>query len=80
MLALVPRADQVDAARAAATRRFPGPGWGVEAGGWCGTPETVVRRIAERVRLGVTGFVFLLHDHAAPETIRLLAREVMPAV
>jgi alkanesulfonate monooxygenase SsuD/methylene tetrahydromethanopterin reductase-like flavin-dependent oxidoreductase (luciferase family)/ribosomal protein S18 acetylase RimI-like enzyme len=38
VLVLVPRADQVDAARDAALRRFPGLGWGVEAGGWCGTP------------------------------------------
>lgn len=79
VLALVPRADQVDDARASALRRFPGPGWGVEAG-YCGTPETIVRRIEERARLGVTGFVFFLHDRAAPETIRLLAREVVTAV
>jgi alkanesulfonate monooxygenase SsuD/methylene tetrahydromethanopterin reductase-like flavin-dependent oxidoreductase (luciferase family)/ribosomal protein S18 acetylase RimI-like enzyme len=80
VLALVARADQVDDARALALRRFPGPGWGVEAGGWCGTPDTVLRRLEERVRLGVTGFVFFLHDRAAPETIRLLAREVATAV
>lgn len=79
MLALVPRADQVEDARATALRRFAGPGWGVEAGGYCGTPDIVARRIEERARLGVTGFVFFLHDRAAPETIRLLAREVVPA-
>ncbi len=80
VLALVARADQVDAARDAALRRFPAPGWGVEAGGWCGTPDAILRRIEERARLGVGGFVFFLHDRAAPETIRLLAREVVTAV
>jgi alkanesulfonate monooxygenase SsuD/methylene tetrahydromethanopterin reductase-like flavin-dependent oxidoreductase (luciferase family)/ribosomal protein S18 acetylase RimI-like enzyme len=80
VLALVARADQVADARALALRRFPGPGWGVEAGGWCGTPDTILRRVEERVRLGVTGFVFFLHDRAAPETVRLLAREVATAV
>jgi alkanesulfonate monooxygenase SsuD/methylene tetrahydromethanopterin reductase-like flavin-dependent oxidoreductase (luciferase family)/ribosomal protein S18 acetylase RimI-like enzyme len=80
VLALVPRADRVEEARALALRRFPGPGWGVAAGGWCGTPDAILRRIEERARLGVSGFVFFLHDRAAPETIRLLVREVVPAV
>ncbi len=32
-------------------------------------------RIRERVRLGVQGFVFFLHDCGAPETLRLLAEK-----
>ena len=80
VLALVPHADQVAGARDVALRRFPGPGWGVEAGGWCGTPEMILRRIEERRALGVSGFVFFLHDRAAPETVRLLAREVVAAL
>jgi len=77
VLALVDRADRVDAARAEAERRFPGPGWGFAAGGWCGTPDMILRRIEERRALGVSGFVFFLHDRAAPDTLRLLAREVV---
>jgi alkanesulfonate monooxygenase SsuD/methylene tetrahydromethanopterin reductase-like flavin-dependent oxidoreductase (luciferase family)/ribosomal protein S18 acetylase RimI-like enzyme len=80
VLAVVPHADQVEDARALALRRFPGAGWGVEAGGWCGTPDTILRRVEEHVRLGVSGFVFFLHDRAAPDTIRLLARDVAAAV
>jgi len=80
VLALAPRADRVEDARALAARRFPGPGWGFEAGGYCGTPDAIVRRIEERRRLGVGGFVFFLHDRGEPETLRLLAREVAPAV
>src|SRR5262249_2743794 len=60
-----------------ALRRFPGPGWGVEAGGWCGTPDRILRRIEERRALGVSGFVFFLYDRAAPDTVRLLAREIV---
>ena len=78
--ALVARRADVDAARAAAARRFAGPGWGFTEGGYCGTPEDVIRRIEERVRLGVRGFVFFLHDRGEAETLRLLADEVVPAV
>jgi alkanesulfonate monooxygenase SsuD/methylene tetrahydromethanopterin reductase-like flavin-dependent oxidoreductase (luciferase family)/ribosomal protein S18 acetylase RimI-like enzyme len=80
VLALVPRAEQVAEARALALRRFPGPGWGVEAGGWSGTPETILSRIEERRALGVSGFAFFLHDRATPDTVRLLAREVVAAL
>lgn len=80
VLALAPTADRVDAVRALAERRFPGPGWGLAAGGYVGLPETVVARMRERMALGVTRFVFFLHDRGAPETLELLAREVVPAV
>jgi hypothetical protein len=40
----------------------------------------ILRRIEERRALGVSGFVFFLHDRAAPETVRLLAREVVAAL
>lgn len=80
MLALVARADRVDTARATALRRFAGSGWGFETAGYCGTPEAVLTRLAERRRLGVDGVVFFLHDRAAPETIELLAREIVPVV
>ena len=63
---------------ALAERRFPGPGWGFAAGGYCGTPDDVVARIRARQQLGVDGFIFFLHDRAQPETLRLLATEVLP--
>ena len=34
----------------------------------------------ERLRLGVDGFVFFLHDRGSEETLRLLATEVVPAL
>src|SRR5262249_24452841 len=74
VLVLVERRDQVDDARALAEKRFPGPGWGLAAGGYIGTPDDVVRRIEERVRLGIDEFVFFLYDRAQPGTLRLLAK------
>jgi alkanesulfonate monooxygenase SsuD/methylene tetrahydromethanopterin reductase-like flavin-dependent oxidoreductase (luciferase family) len=79
VLALVPRRDRMEAARALAIRRFAGPGWCVETHGYCGTPDDVLRRLEERRRLGVDGVVFFLHDRGDPETIALLAREVVGA-
>jgi len=79
VLALAPTRARVDDARALAERRFAGPGWGFAAGGYCGTPDDVVARLRERARLGVQGVVFFLHDRAEPETLRLLADEVVPA-
>jgi alkanesulfonate monooxygenase SsuD/methylene tetrahydromethanopterin reductase-like flavin-dependent oxidoreductase (luciferase family) len=78
VLVLVARRDQVDGARAAALRRFGGPGWGFETHGYCGTPDDVLRRLEARARLGVDGVVFFLHDRGERETIELLAREVVP--
>jgi hypothetical protein len=39
----------------------------------------VLRRLEERRGLGVDGVVFFLHDRGDAATIRLLAREVVPA-
>jgi alkanesulfonate monooxygenase SsuD/methylene tetrahydromethanopterin reductase-like flavin-dependent oxidoreductase (luciferase family) len=80
VLALAGTRAAVADARALAERRFPGPGWGFAAGGYCGTPEDVVARIRERARLGVDGVVFFLHDRGQPETLRLLAEQVVPAL
>jgi alkanesulfonate monooxygenase SsuD/methylene tetrahydromethanopterin reductase-like flavin-dependent oxidoreductase (luciferase family) len=66
-------------AQARAARRFPGAGWGLDAGGFVGTPDRVIARIRERVDQGFTFFVFFTHDRAAPETLDLFARKVMPA-
>jgi alkanesulfonate monooxygenase SsuD/methylene tetrahydromethanopterin reductase-like flavin-dependent oxidoreductase (luciferase family) len=78
---LVLAADDVSLvdAQARAARRFPGAGWGLDAGGFVGTPDTIIARIRERVAEGFTFFVFFTHDRAAPETLELFAREVMPA-
>jgi alkanesulfonate monooxygenase SsuD/methylene tetrahydromethanopterin reductase-like flavin-dependent oxidoreductase (luciferase family) len=80
VLALAPTRDRLDAVRALAERRFAGPGWGLAAGGYVGLPDTIITRMRERVALGIRRFVFFLHDRGEPETLNLLAREVIPAV
>ncbi|HZR85136.1 MAG TPA: LLM class flavin-dependent oxidoreductase [Candidatus Binatia bacterium] len=75
---LVEKRADVDDARALALRRFGGPGWGVEAGGYVGTPDDLVARIRESAARGVSLFVFFFHDRASPETLRRFARDVAP--
>jgi alkanesulfonate monooxygenase SsuD/methylene tetrahydromethanopterin reductase-like flavin-dependent oxidoreductase (luciferase family) len=65
-------------ARVKGERRFPGPGWGLDDGGYVGTPAAIVDRVGEHRDLGFTEFVFFLHDRGAPATLELLAGEVLP--
>jgi F420-dependent oxidoreductase-like protein len=65
-------------ARARAERRYGSPGWGLEAGGYVGTPAMVAERIAATVERGITSFVFLTHDRADPRTLDLLGEHVAP--
>jgi alkanesulfonate monooxygenase SsuD/methylene tetrahydromethanopterin reductase-like flavin-dependent oxidoreductase (luciferase family) len=78
---LVLTADEagLEAARAKAERRYGGPGWGMDAGGYVGTPPMVVERIGELVEQGITTFVFFTYDRAEPRTLELFAEHVMPA-
>ena len=62
---------------ARAERRFGGPGFGLHDGGYIGTPARVADRILEHRELGFTEFIFFLHDRAAPETLELVAAEVL---
>ncbi len=77
---LVLAADEasLSEARAKAERRFGGPGWGLDAGGYVGTPAMVAERIMERASRGVSFFVFFTHDRAHPRTLELLADQVVP--
>ncbi len=66
-------------ARARAERRYPGPTWGLEAGGYIGTPERIIDRMAESVEKGITFFIFFTHDRGDPRTLELFAERVLPA-
>jgi len=66
-------------ARAKAERRYPGPSWGLDAGGYVGTPEMIVDRIGQSVDKGITFFIFFTHDRADPRTLELFAERVLPA-
>jgi alkanesulfonate monooxygenase SsuD/methylene tetrahydromethanopterin reductase-like flavin-dependent oxidoreductase (luciferase family) len=66
------RAEEV---RDQAQRRFGD--WG---GLICGTPQDVTERFVDETRLGAEMFIVQFSDFAKPDTLRLFAREVMPAV
>jgi alkanesulfonate monooxygenase SsuD/methylene tetrahydromethanopterin reductase-like flavin-dependent oxidoreductase (luciferase family) len=69
--------DRLDEARAVAERRYGGPGFGLEAGGFIGPPARIVERIGELVESGITSFIFLPHDRASDQTLELLADQVV---
>lgn len=66
---------QRDEAAEQVTRRF-GPWGGVVTG----TPDEVVQAFVAEAEAGVDLFICQLHDFGQPETIRLLAEEVAPAL
>jgi alkanesulfonate monooxygenase SsuD/methylene tetrahydromethanopterin reductase-like flavin-dependent oxidoreductase (luciferase family) len=74
-IALVTDPAQRAALEAGARRRFAG--WG---GLLLGEPAEIAERLAAEVRLGVEAFVLQFFDYGQPETQRLFAREVIPAV
>ena len=78
VLVLAPDQSSLRAARAAARRRYGGDGWGLDAGGYVGTPSMVSDRIAQLVEKGISLFVFFTHDRADPKTLELFAEAVMP--
>ena len=78
VMVVAPDAAAVDDARVGAERRFGGAGFGLEAGGYIGTPAQVADRILGHRDLGFTEFVFFLHDRATPATLELIAGEVLP--
>jgi alkanesulfonate monooxygenase SsuD/methylene tetrahydromethanopterin reductase-like flavin-dependent oxidoreductase (luciferase family) len=79
VLVLTSSAASVPDALARAERRYGGPGWGLHAGGFIGTPDQVIPVIQRHVERGVSLFIFATWDRAAPETLRLLSEEVVPA-
>lgn len=78
VMVVAPDDDAVAEAMTTAERRFGGPGFGLQAGGYVGTPARVADRILEHRALGFTEFVFFLHDRATPATLELIAGEVLP--
>jgi alkanesulfonate monooxygenase SsuD/methylene tetrahydromethanopterin reductase-like flavin-dependent oxidoreductase (luciferase family) len=79
VLVLAPDDASLAEARAVAERRYGDPLWGLDDGGYIGTPAQVVDRIGRSVEEGISLFVFFTHDRADPRTLELLAQEVVPA-
>ena len=57
-----------------------GSAFDLEKTAFRGTPEQVVEQLQQRVQQGVTFFTFLSGDFHAPETLELIAKEVIPAL
>ena len=79
VLVIVPTKADLQDALAAANRRYPGPGFGVEDAGYVGTPDMVARRIEEVAKAGVTHFTWFFHDRGRLPSIELFGKEVLPA-
>jgi len=60
-------------------RRTVGTVFDCENAGFRGTPDQVVDQIRKRISQGVTYFTFLTGDLHSPESLELLAGEVLPA-
>ena len=78
VMVVAPTESALDEARAKSARRFGDPGFGLESGGYIGTPNAIVDRIGQHVELGFSEFVFFLHDRATPATLELIANHVLP--
>ncbi|HEY7915487.1 MAG TPA: TIGR03560 family F420-dependent LLM class oxidoreductase [Acidimicrobiales bacterium] len=78
VLVLAPDEPSLSAARSTAERRYGSERWGVDAGGYVGTPSMVCDRIGQLVDEGISLFIFLTHDRADPRTLELFARDVLP--
>jgi alkanesulfonate monooxygenase SsuD/methylene tetrahydromethanopterin reductase-like flavin-dependent oxidoreductase (luciferase family) len=74
-IALAPSSADRDEVVATAQRRFGS--WG---GLVAGTPDEVVAELRQEVDLGVELFICQFTDFGRPETIRLFADEVLPAL
>jgi alkanesulfonate monooxygenase SsuD/methylene tetrahydromethanopterin reductase-like flavin-dependent oxidoreductase (luciferase family) len=78
VMVIAPTERELDEAKALGQRRFGHPGFGLEAGGYIGTPNAIVDRIGQHVELGFREFAFFLHDRARPATLELIAERVLP--
>ena len=68
----------LSAAHDQATRRYAGPGWSVDAGGYVGTPAALVDHIGSMRERGIERFTFLPSDRGRGDMLELLAGSVLP--
>jgi alkanesulfonate monooxygenase SsuD/methylene tetrahydromethanopterin reductase-like flavin-dependent oxidoreductase (luciferase family) len=80
VIVLVKSAAALPAQLDSAKRRYGSAGWGLEAGGYIGTPEQITEHILSKVRRGISHFAFFFHDRGTPETLELFASQVIPQV
>lgn len=76
VLAVAP-AERLDEAIAVARRRFGAPGFGLDAGGFVGTPAQVTERVGQLVDKGFSSLVLFPYDRGQGDALTLFATEVM---
>ncbi len=79
VLVMTPDDHSLRQALERAERRYGSAGWGLNEGGYVGTPNAVIERIADAREKGISLFVFITHDRAHPRTIELIAEHLVPA-
>lgn len=65
-------------ARERAARRYAGPGWNVDVGGYVGTPESLVDHMGSMRERGISQFTFVPFDRGEGDALDLLAEDVVP--
>jgi alkanesulfonate monooxygenase SsuD/methylene tetrahydromethanopterin reductase-like flavin-dependent oxidoreductase (luciferase family) len=80
VLVIAPTSAALGPAVESAKRRYGYANWGLDAGGYMGTPEQLIEHILRKVERGITHFAFFFHDRAAPESLELFATQVIPTV
>lgn len=65
-------------AREHAARRYAGPGWNLDVGGYVGTPSALVDHIGAMRERGVDRFVLLPADRGDGDMLDILAADVVP--
>jgi alkanesulfonate monooxygenase SsuD/methylene tetrahydromethanopterin reductase-like flavin-dependent oxidoreductase (luciferase family) len=78
VLVLAATEAELPAARERALRRYPGPGFAVETGGYVGTPAQVADHMAKLKDAGIDRFIFMPYDRGSGDVLDLLAGEVLP--
>jgi alkanesulfonate monooxygenase SsuD/methylene tetrahydromethanopterin reductase-like flavin-dependent oxidoreductase (luciferase family) len=76
-LVIAPDSASLEAAMPKALRRFGHEAFGLEAGGFVGTPPVILDRIGYLMDRGFSHFVFITHDRGTEESLSLFADEVL---
>lgn len=78
-MVIVAKRQDVQPALEEAKKKFGSPGWGLEASGFYGTPDGVIKAIKRFRKKGVSELMLRFTDGSLPHSLDLFAKEVIPA-
>jgi F420-dependent oxidoreductase-like protein len=76
VLAIAPSAAELPKVVELAKMRFGSEGFGLEAGGYMGTPEQLIEHILKKVKQGISNFAFFFYDRGSDETLQLFSEVI----